>query len=74
MEETDQDIASAYLVGLMIGVNTPDDVISWADSVVGEGEYPPAWVIPIALAQESDRLSLLKLLHVSPEADSETMR
>ncbi len=74
MEETDQDIASAYEVGLIIGVNTPDEVISWADTVVGYGEYPPAWVIPIALAQENDRLSLLKLLRVAPDPDSEDMR
>ena len=74
MEETDQDIASAFEVGLIIGVNSPDEVIAWADSVVGYGEYPPAWVIPIALAQENDRLSLLKLLRVAPEPDSVDMR
>lgn len=74
MQETDQDIASAFEVGLIIGVNTPDEVVAWADSVVGGGEYPPAWVIAIALAQENDRLALLKLLRVAPEPDSESMR
>ncbi|MFT4646941.1 MAG: hypothetical protein ACI87O_003075 [Planctomycetota bacterium] len=74
MEETDQDIASAFAVGLIIGVNKPGEVIAWADSVVGDREYPPVWVIPIALAQENDRLDLLKLLHVAPMAESETMR
>jgi hypothetical protein len=74
MEETDQDIASAFAVGLIIGVNKPGEVIAWADSVVGDREYPPVWVIPIALAQENDRLDLLKLLRVAPRADSESMR
>ncbi|MBL4770381.1 MAG: hypothetical protein JKY61_04425 [Planctomycetes bacterium] len=74
MEETDQDIASAFEVGLIIGVSAPNEVVAWADTVVGGGEYPPAWVIPIALAQETDRLALLKLLRVAPEPSSEVMR
>ncbi|MCA9000486.1 MAG: hypothetical protein KDB61_01090 [Planctomycetes bacterium] len=74
MEETEEDIASAFEVGLTIGVNTPDEVIAWADSVVGNSEYPPVWMIPIALTQETDRLALLKLLRVSPKPESETMR
>ncbi len=74
MNETNQDIASAFEVGLVIGVTSPDEVVAWADSVVGNSEYPPAWVIPIALAQENDRLALLKLLRVVPKADDENMR
>jgi hypothetical protein len=55
----DKELAEFALLGLRVGLLTPDQVRSWADGIIANSPEPPAWALDLSTADLPEMISLL---------------
>lgn len=56
-------MAEVYRLGIAIGYFTVQDVIDWADALIGSLEQPPYELIDISLSSKATPIDVCSLLH-----------